>query len=136
MGGGVRHAFGGRGGVFVRQNCGAVAESGTDSHGHSGRVSVAAGGGNAHLARIRFPGDARIACAAGDAGGMKQRVITVINAFAVFAALLVLWQLVLWVFRVPPYLLPTPGAVANSVGARFPSLLTSRPLPAGESPWG
>jgi len=67
---------------------------------------------------------------------MKQRVITVINAFAVFAALLVLWQVVLWVFRVPPYMLPTPWAVAKSVGARFPSLLNSLATTAEESAGG
>jgi len=67
---------------------------------------------------------------------MKQRVITVINAFAVFAALLVLWQVVLWVFRVPPYMLPPPWAVAKSVGARFPSLLNSLAITAEESAGG
>ena len=39
---------------------------------------------------------------------MKQRLMTVANAVAVFAALLLIWQLVLWVFHVPPYMLPSP----------------------------
>ena len=39
---------------------------------------------------------------------------------AVFAALLVLWQLILWVFRVPPYMLPSPWAVARAVGPALP----------------
>src|SRR5258707_337139 len=56
---------------------------------------------------------------------MKQRVITILNALAVFAALVVLWQLILWVFRVPPFMLPPPWAVVRAVGARFPSLLNS-----------
>ena len=33
---------------------------------------------------------------------MKRRAITALNALAVFAALIVLWQLILWVFHVPP----------------------------------
>jgi NitT/TauT family transport system permease protein len=53
---------------------------------------------------------------------MRQRLITLTNSLAVFAALLVLWQLVLWIFRVPPYMLPSPWAVARAVGARLPSL--------------
>jgi len=53
---------------------------------------------------------------------MKQRVITLASASAVLAALLVLWQLVLWIFRVPPFMLPSPWAVAQAVGARLPSL--------------
>ena len=56
---------------------------------------------------------------------MKQRAITVMNAFAVFAALLMLWQIVLWIFHVPPYMLPAPWAVAKSVAARFPSLVNA-----------
>jgi NitT/TauT family transport system permease protein len=56
---------------------------------------------------------------------MKQRLITLANASAVFAALLALWQLVLWVFRVPSFMLPSPWAVARAVGARLPSLGTA-----------
>ena len=45
---------------------------------------------------------------------------------AVFAALLVLWQLVLWIFHVPPYMLPSPlGGGARCRSRRFPSLLAS-----------
>ena len=64
---------------------------------------------------------------------MKQRLLTAVNAFAVFAALLVLWQVVLWVFRVPPYMLPSPWAVAKAVGARLPSLLNALAITAEES---
>ena len=46
---------------------------------------------------------------------MKQRLVTIGNAVAVFAALLLLWQLVLWIFHVPPYMLPLPLVR----GARF-----------------
>ena len=47
---------------------------------------------------------------------MKQRLITLANALAVFAALLLLWQFVLWIFHVPPYMLPSPLAVALAGG--------------------
>ncbi len=64
---------------------------------------------------------------------MRQRLITLANALAVFSALLILWQLILWVFRVPPYMLPSPWSVAGAVASRFPSLLTSLAITAEES---
>jgi NitT/TauT family transport system permease protein len=64
---------------------------------------------------------------------MKGRVITVLNALAVFAALLVLWQLVLWIFHVPSFMLPSPWAVVKALRARFPSLLNSLAITAEES---
>ena len=67
---------------------------------------------------------------------MKQRLITVANALAVFAALLVMWQLVLWIFHVPPYMLPSPWAVARAVVVRFPSLVASLAITAAESGGG
>lgn len=67
---------------------------------------------------------------------MKQRLITLANAAGVFAALLVLWQLILWIFHVPRYMLPSPWAVALAVGHRFPSLLTSLAITAEESAGG
>lgn len=67
---------------------------------------------------------------------MKQRLVTVANAIAVFAALLILWQLVLWIFHVPPFMLPPPVAVARALVARFPSLLASFAITAEESAGG
>jgi NitT/TauT family transport system permease protein len=64
---------------------------------------------------------------------LRQRLITFANALAVFAALLILWQVVLWVFHVPRYMLPSPWAVALAVVARFPSLLASLAITAEES---
>ncbi len=67
---------------------------------------------------------------------MKQRLITAANALAVFAALLLLWELVLVIFHVPPYMLPSPLAVARVSVARFSSLLTSLLITAEESAGG
>jgi NitT/TauT family transport system permease protein len=67
---------------------------------------------------------------------MRQRAITALNALAVFAALVLLWQLILWIFRVPPFMLPAPSAVVRAVGARFPSLLNSLAITAEESAGG
>ena len=64
---------------------------------------------------------------------MKQRLITLANAVGVFAALVILWQLILWIFHVPRYMLPSPWAVTLAVGHRFPSLLTSLGITAEES---
>jgi len=64
---------------------------------------------------------------------MKQRLTTVANALAVFVALLIVWQLVLWIFRVPRYMLPSPWAVATAFVRRFPSLLMSTAITAQES---
>ncbi|HTC62647.1 MAG TPA: ABC transporter permease [Candidatus Saccharimonadales bacterium] len=67
---------------------------------------------------------------------MKQKTITVLNALAVFAVFLFLWQLILWVFHVPRFMLPSPYAVALAVLARFPSLMNSLAITAEESAGG
>jgi NitT/TauT family transport system permease protein len=64
---------------------------------------------------------------------MRKRLIAVANAVAVFGALLLLWQLVIWVFHVQKFMLPSPWAVGKAVVARFPSLLTSLAITAEES---
>jgi len=64
---------------------------------------------------------------------MRQNLRTLADALAVFASLLLVWQLILWIFSVPPYMLPSPWAVARAVGARFPSLLSALAITAVES---
>jgi len=54
---------------------------------------------------------------------MKKHSITVLSALAVFAGLLLLWQGLDLLLHLPPYMLPTPLAVARAVVARFPSLV-------------
>jgi NitT/TauT family transport system permease protein len=51
--------------------------------------------------------------------------MTALNACIVLASLLLLWQLVVWVFAIPKYMLPTPWAVARTVATRYDSLFTS-----------
>jgi NitT/TauT family transport system permease protein len=64
---------------------------------------------------------------------MRKRLIAVANALAVFGALLLLWQLVIWIFQVQPYMLPSPWAVAKAVSKRFPSLMTSLAITGEEA---
>jgi len=64
---------------------------------------------------------------------MKQRAITALNALTVFAALIVIWQLILWVFHVPPFMLPSPWAVAKAVGTRFSLITNALAITAEES---
>lgn len=56
---------------------------------------------------------------------IKQKLIIFANSLAVFAALLTLWQVILWIFRVPSFMLPSPWAVARAVSVRLPSLATA-----------
>ncbi len=56
---------------------------------------------------------------------MKRGMIALASAGGVLAALLLMWQLVLNVFAVPSYMLPSPWAVARSVHARLPALATA-----------
>jgi NitT/TauT family transport system permease protein len=67
---------------------------------------------------------------------MRRRLSTLASAAGVFAGLLLLWQLILWIFHVPPYMLPSPWAVAHAVRARFPSLLAALAITAVESGTG
>jgi len=58
------------------------------------------------------------------------------NALGVFVALLALWQVALWVLRVPAYMLPSPAAVARAVFERFPLLWNALLITAEESAGG
>jgi NitT/TauT family transport system permease protein len=67
---------------------------------------------------------------------MKQRLLTALNAAAVFVALLAIWQIILRAFKVPPYMLPSPWAVAGAATRRFPLLLNASLLTAEEAGGG
>jgi NitT/TauT family transport system permease protein len=53
---------------------------------------------------------------------MKSKVRFALSSVAVFAALIALWRLVIAVFAVPSYMLPTPLEVWGTIVARFPEL--------------
>ncbi|MDE3104942.1 MAG: ABC transporter permease [Acidobacteriota bacterium] len=67
---------------------------------------------------------------------MKRRLRSVANAAAVLAALLLLWQLLIWVFHVPRFMLPSPVAVARAVVLRFGSLAQSFAITAAAAAGG
>jgi NitT/TauT family transport system permease protein len=67
---------------------------------------------------------------------MKKIGITLLSAVAIFGALLVLWQAIIWIFRLPPYLLPSPARVAHAVVNRLPSLVASLSLTAAAAAGG
>ncbi|HEX4075670.1 MAG TPA: ABC transporter permease [Candidatus Acidoferrales bacterium] len=67
---------------------------------------------------------------------VKRHLITIGNAAGVFVALLVLWQLVLWIFRVPSYMLPSPWAVARAFVDRFSTILVALEITGEESAGG
>jgi NitT/TauT family transport system permease protein len=67
---------------------------------------------------------------------MKKRGLLVLNSVIVLAFLLGLWQLIIWINHLPPYILPGPLAVANAVRFRYPSLLQSLRITAVEAAGG
>ncbi|WP_158944380.1 ABC transporter permease [Granulicella sp. S190] len=62
--------------------------------------------------------------------------MTLLSAFSIFVGLLLLWQSVIWIFSLPPYLLPSPARVAHAIVTRLPSLMTSLGLTAAAAAGG
>jgi NitT/TauT family transport system permease protein len=56
---------------------------------------------------------------------MKKQAILALNSLAVFACLLGLWQIIVSVNHLPPYILPGPLLVVQALHDRLPSLLNS-----------
>jgi len=56
---------------------------------------------------------------------MKQRLFVLLNAVVIFAVLLLLWQSVIWIGKVPSFMLPSPVRVAAVIAQRFSSLAES-----------
>jgi len=56
---------------------------------------------------------------------VKHRLLVLINSLAIFAAFLLLWQVVIWTWNVPPFVLPSPWRVAQVIHERFPALAQS-----------
>ncbi|HUN85646.1 MAG TPA: ABC transporter permease [Terracidiphilus sp.] len=56
---------------------------------------------------------------------MKKKAWLAANSLIVFACLLLIWERIVAVAHLPPYILPGPLAVATALRDRFPSLLNS-----------
>ena len=67
---------------------------------------------------------------------MRKEAVTLLNAAAVFTVLLLLWQALVWILHLPPFMLPPPLAVGRAVVDRFPSLFTSLAITSEEAAGG
>jgi NitT/TauT family transport system permease protein len=56
---------------------------------------------------------------------MGKRLTNFLSTAGVCIGLLAVWRLVIFIFHLPPFLLPSPVSVIQAVFQRFPSLLTS-----------
>ena len=56
---------------------------------------------------------------------MKKKLLLAANAVVVFAALLFLWQIAVWLLQIPPFMLPPPSHVGRAIVTRFPDLWIS-----------
>ena len=69
--------------------------------------------------------DRGVAHAVGGAFGVRHRLLVLVNSLAIFAALLLLWQVVIWAGHIPSFMLPSPWRVAQVIDERFPALAQS-----------
>lgn len=67
---------------------------------------------------------------------MKRRGLIILNAIAVFLCLLGLWQTVVWLNHLAPYILPGPKLVAQALRDRHSSLLNSLWITTAEAAGG
>ncbi|HTW45193.1 MAG TPA: ABC transporter permease [Acidobacteriaceae bacterium] len=67
---------------------------------------------------------------------MKRHLNTALNALGVFAVLVALWQAIIWVFRVPSFMLPSPALVAATLVTRIAPLSQSLLITAEEAGGG
>ena len=67
---------------------------------------------------------------------MKRRGMAAMNSVVVLACLLCLWQAVIWINRLPAYILPGPATVAMTLRDRYPSLVASLWITAQEAAGG
>lgn len=67
---------------------------------------------------------------------MKRQGLLALNAVVVFACLMALWQAVVWMNHLPPYILPGPKLVLDALRTRYPSLLNSLLITTEEAAGG
>jgi NitT/TauT family transport system permease protein len=67
---------------------------------------------------------------------MNRKALTALNSLVVLACLLGLWQALVTLNHLPPYILPGPLVVAQALRERFPSLLNSLLITTEEAAGG
>lgn len=67
---------------------------------------------------------------------MKKYALALLNAAAVFAGLLLIWQCLIWLLHIPAYMLPSPWSVARMAALRHHSLLVSLLITGGAAAGG
>jgi NitT/TauT family transport system permease protein len=67
---------------------------------------------------------------------MKQRLVILLNAIGIFATLLLVWQLIIWLGHVPSFMLPSPLRVFLVIVERFSSLAESFEITAAAATLG
>jgi NitT/TauT family transport system permease protein len=66
----------------------------------------------------------------------KQQVSLALSAIVIFGSLLLLWIAIIHIFKIPPFMLPTPGLVVHAAITRYASLLTSLEITAAAAAAG
>jgi NitT/TauT family transport system permease protein len=67
---------------------------------------------------------------------VKQRILLALSAVVIFVAVLLLWIGIIHIFKIPPFLLPTPAQVLHAAVSRSGSLLTSLEITAAAAASG
>ena len=67
---------------------------------------------------------------------MKKRSLLLVNSVLVFSFLVMLWESVILIFHVQPYMLPDPLAVATTTATRLPDLFSALSITAEEAAGG
>jgi NitT/TauT family transport system permease protein len=67
---------------------------------------------------------------------MKKIGLNLATAMGIFGGLLLVWQGMIWIFDLKPFLLPSPLRVVHALVHRFPSLMTSLEITGAEAAGG
>ena len=67
---------------------------------------------------------------------MRRRLLILLNPLISFLCILFIWQILIWAFRIPSYMLPTPLAVGRAMGVRHQALMDSLLITGGAAAGG
>ena len=56
---------------------------------------------------------------------MRHRLLVVVNSLAIFAVFMLLWQLAIWIWHIPQFMLPSPWRVGQVIDERLSALAQS-----------